>query len=456
MLIQSRRKFLRAGLQSVTALGALGAMGKIGEINALASGPANYRALVCVFLSGGNDANNMIVPLSTPTQNYGTYAVARQSVALPQASLLPVTMPTGEVYGLHSKMPEVQSLFQQGRAALLANVGMLVVPIPDRNTYKQYTAGGSLLPVNLFSHSDQTSQWQTTAPNGISPTGWGGRMADLLQSFNAGAQFPPVVMTGGGGPFCTGTQTLPTAVPASGPMLLTANGSDAARIQAYQQLLTFDNGLQLVQSANGILSRGANYAGILSGLLNSAPAIATPFPANSSLAGQLKMVARIISVRAGLGLNRQIFFCNLGGFDTHGSQVTAQDALLQEVSQAINAFYQATLELGVDQQVTTFTNSEFGRTLMANSSGGTDHAWGSHHIAVGGSVIGGRMYGTYPTLALGNPTYDATGRGSLIPGISVDQYAATLAQWFGVPVANLPQVFPNIGNFATSNLGFLG
>src|SRR4051812_22798089 len=182
MLIRTRREFIKVGLRSVSALGALGAMGKVGQINALAAGQSNYRALVCINLSGGNDGNNMIVPIATSAQNYGTYAVARQSVALPQASLLPVTPAAGENYGLHPKMPEMQSLFLQGRAAILANVGMLVVPIPDRATYKNYASGGSLVPVNLFSHSDQTSQWQTTAANGISSTGWGGRMADVLQS----------------------------------------------------------------------------------------------------------------------------------------------------------------------------------------------------------------------------------------------------------------------------------
>src|SRR4051812_29219601 len=208
MSIRSRREFLKTGLRSVSALGALGAMGRVGQMNALAAGSPNYRALVCVFLGGGNDGNNMIVPISTAAQNYNVYAAARQSVALPQASLLPIHPTPGETYGLHPKMPEMQAMFQNGVAAAIANVGMLVTPIPDRATYKVYSTNAALVPVNLFSHSDQTSQWQTSVPSGVSATGWGGRMADAMQSANGGAQFPAIVSTGGGGPRFSGGATL--------------------------------------------------------------------------------------------------------------------------------------------------------------------------------------------------------------------------------------------------------
>jgi uncharacterized protein (DUF1501 family) len=226
------------------------------------------------------------------------------------------------------------------------------------------------------------------------------------------------------------------------------------RTQAAQQLLTFDNGLQLVQAGNGIVTRGSNFANTLAAQIGSVH-INTVFPAGNPLADQLLMVAKLIGLRNTLGLTRQIFFCNLGGFDTHGDQLATQVALLQQLSQAVGAFYTATQELAVDSQVTTFTASEFGRTLSPNGNDGTDHAWGNHHFIIGTGVQGGHMFGTYPSLAFGSPN-DTNTRGTLIPTSSVDQYAATLSQWFGVPTGNLPSIFPNIGNFPTSNLGFLG
>jgi uncharacterized protein (DUF1501 family) len=466
MLIKTRRDFLKVGLRSASALGAVGALGRLGQINALAAGNPNpnynkYSALVCIFLSGGNDGSNTIVP--TDTAAYNAYSTSRLSLALPKAGLLPIATSLQGNFGLYPKMPELQGLYNTGKCAILANVGMLVQPVPDRATYNQWATNGSKLPVNLFSHSDQSSQWQNTAPTGIAKDGWGGRLADYMQSTpNANAQFPAVVTTGACGPFCAGSSTLPTVVPPGGAVPVTGNGSNPARVNAFQQLLTFDNGLQLVQTANGIVGRGASYVNALNGLLAAQPALATPFPAGpdgspNPLADQLKMVARIISVHAGLGLNKQIFFCNFDGFDTHGGQAAIQDVLLQELSQAMAAFYNATVELGVASQVTAFTSSEFGRTLMPNSSGGTDHAWGSHHFIVGGAVKGGDMYGAYPGLSL-NSSLDATGRGSMIPTTSVEQYGATLAQWFGVDPspAVMSQIFQNVGNFPTANLGFMG
>jgi uncharacterized protein (DUF1501 family) len=292
-------------------------------------------------------------------------------------------------------------------------------------------------------------------PNGLAHTGWGGRLADAMQAMNAGGQLATVVATGGGGIFGTGAQTFPTSVPPTGAINLTGIVNNAARTTAVQQLLSFDNGLKLVQSANGVVTRGQSYATALNGLLASAAPIQTAFPANNPLGDQLRMAARIISVRSQLGMSRQVFFCTLGGFDTHSTQLSIQDGLLAQLSPAVGAFYKATLELGVQQQVTTFTSSEFGRTLMPNSSGGTDHAWGSNHFVTGGAVLGGDMYGQFPLLALGGQN-DANNRGTMIPGASVAQYAATLAGWFGVSAANMASIVPNIGSFPSANLGFLG
>jgi len=451
----SRRDFLRIGVQSLTAAGAVGALGKLGEINALAAGGA-YQLLVCVYLSGGNDSHNMVAPLNTLTQSYATYYASRQGLAIPQNSLLPVATKSGETYGLNNMMPEVQSLYNSGHAAILANVGMLVIPLLNKQAYAAYPAGSPFVPVNLFSHSDQTSQWQSAQPNGLSATGWGGRLADLMQSVNSSGQYPSIINNGGCGPFCTGSQVLPGVVPSQGPAGLTGTNGNVARQNAMQQLLTFDNGLTLVQAANSIANRGISQGMLLNSALAQATPLQTVFPSGNSLAAQLKMVARIISVRGQLGLSRQIFFCSLGGFDTHSGQAGYQQPLLQQLSHPVNAFYNATVELGVAQSVTTFTASEFGRTVMPNGNAGTDHAWGSHHFVIGGSVVGGKMYGQYPNLNLGGPD-DANARGTLIPTTSIAQYVATMATWFGVDSQSLSSVSPYIGNFSSNqNLGFLG
>ncbi len=446
MLIRSRREFLRDAIRSVSAVGALGALGKFGQINALAAG-SSYQALVCIFLTGGNDGHNTVIPIQTAQQGFSLYQGARGALGLSQASLLPINNGS-DVYGLHPMLPEIQTLYKAGHAAVLANVGMLVRPI-NRDIYN--TNNSAIIPNALFSHSDQAGQWQSSIPTGLGNTGWGGRMADFLQSSNAGAIFPAMTSTNGASLFLTGQQSFAANVQTGAATLL--NYGNSARQTALQQLLTFDNGLQLVQAANGTLGRGVSYSNALSGALASAT-LATQFPAGNPLAAQLQTVARIIKVRGALGLSRQIFFCELDGFDTHSGQLAIQSSLLQQLSQAVLAFYQATQELGVDQTVTTFTASEFGRSLTPNSTG-TDHAWGSHHFVIGTGVKGGQFFGQFPTLALGSE-YDATGTGALIPTSSVDQYGATLANWFGVSPASMATIFPNIGNFPASNLGILG
>ena len=454
MYIRSRRDFLRTALQSATALGAMSAFGRI---NALASSGSGYQALVCIFLAGGNDCHNTVVPLTTAQQNYSLYQQGRQTLALPQSSLLTI-MNGSDSYGLHPALPEIQTLYNQGHAAVLANVGNLVQPL----TRSAYLGNNSaLVPSALFSHSDQTGQWQSGSTNGTASTGWGGRMMDLMASQNSGAVFPSITSTGGCGLFCTGQQTFPATVPppysgstsATGMATLNVGQSGPAGA-GLQQLLTFDNGVQLVQAGNGIVSRGNQYANTLTGLLAHS-SVSTKFPANNPLAAQLQTVANVMSVRASLGLTRQIFFCQLGSFDTHGTQLETQQALLQQLSQAVSAFYQATQELGIDNSVTTFTASEFGRTLNPSGTDGSDHAWGNHHFIIGSDVKGGRFYGSFPSLVLGG-AQDANTRGTLIPTTSVAQYGATLAQWFGVGASSMATVFPNIGNFTSANLGFLG
>jgi uncharacterized protein (DUF1501 family) len=463
MLIRSRRNFLKSAIRSVAAIGAGGAMSKFGAMNALAQTGSNYQALVCIFLAGGNDGHNTVVPIATAQQNYNVYSQARGGLAIPQSSLLTIANGS-DTYGLHPSLPEIQALYQQGKAAVLANVGMLVAPFASRAAYQ--SAPTSLVPQQLFSHSDQTGQWQTAIPTGLGSSGWGGRIADVLQTQspaqNVGAKFPPISSISGCGLFCNGVNNLPATVPPSSSSSeastiatlggLTPNSYTATGMQ---QLLSFDNGLLLVQGGNNALQNGSNYAKTLTGLLPS-NRIQTAFPGNNPLASQLLTVANVMSVQSQLGLTRQIFFCSLGGFDTHSQQVETQTPLLQQLSQAVNAFYLCiSQELNVANNVVTFTASEFGRTLSPSGGDGSDHAWGSHHFVLGGGVAGGKFYGTFPSLALGGPN-DANTRGTLIPSTGVDQYGATLAQWFGVSSANLATVFPNIGNYPSSNLGFLG
>jgi uncharacterized protein (DUF1501 family) len=246
-------------------------------------------------------------------------------------------------------------------------------------------------------------------------------------------------------------------IPGSTPGLsgFDSSAPATARLQALQQLLTFDTGVSLIQAASSITSNSLANSKILSGALASAPTLQTAFPANNGLATQLKQVAQIISVRSALGLNRQVFFCSLGGFDTHSAQIAIQAPLLQLLSDAMSAFYAATVELNVAQQVTTFTMSDFSRTFQPGSNNGSDHAWGSVQMVLGGAVKGGDIYGTLPAFALGGPN-DAGNNGRWIPTTSIDQYGATLAQWFGVSAANLAPIFPNLANFSTTKLGFLG
>jgi len=455
---------LQSSVRSVTALGTMGMLARFGEMNAFAAtGPSGYQALVCIFLAGGNDGHNTVIPITTtqlPTgpQNYNLYASARQGLALPQSSLLNIHN-GNDVYGLHPSLPEIQGLYNQGKLAVLANVGNLVQPI-NRDAYNSNNS--LIVPAQLFSHSDQSTQWQSGIPNGIASSGWGGRIADLVQAQNSSAVFPPISTTGTCQVFCTGNQTQPATVPApyagatGATGMATLNGvvNAPSRATGMQQLLTFSNGLQLVQAGNGIMTNGNNYANTLTGLLQSSN-ITTQFPAGNGLAAQLLTVANVMAVRSQLGLTRQIFFCTLGGFDTHASQLETQAPLLQQLSQAVAAFYAATQELGIDQNVTTFTASEFGRTLTPSGTDGSDHAWGSHHFILGSGVQGGQFYGTFPSLLVGSEN-DANSRGTLIPTTAISQYGATLAQWFGVSPSNLPTVFPNIANFASTNLGFLG
>jgi uncharacterized protein (DUF1501 family) len=436
---------------------------RFGLINAFAQG-TDYRALVCVFLAGGNDGNNLVVP--TTTTEYDAYAAARAAsgLAIARDSLLPIT-PTGigSSFGLHPSLAELQTLWNNRRLAVVCNVGPLVQPL-SREDY----LGGAPRPYQLFSHSDQIAQWQSAIADRVGQTGWGGRTADRFDVHPSG--FPTITALSGGlftrGQTSSALTIAPAPTALNQVLVLSGFGTTAdevARRTSLDFLRTLDTDHPLVASTSQTVSQAL----AIGSTLSSDVTLATVFP-NTTLGNQLKQVAKVIKFNAGspaLGLNRQIFFCQLGGFDTHQNQVNSQANLLIQVSQAVKAFYDATIELGVEQQVTTFTLSDFGRTLQPAGTGvgvvGSDHAWGNHHFVIGGAVSGGDFYGmpgpngtVFPVLQLGGPS-DTDNRGRWIPTASVEQYAATLATWFGVRTADLPVVFPNIGRFASANLGFL-
>ncbi len=429
------------------------ALRPFGMLPALAQGGSDYRALVCVFLFGGNDSNNMIVPVDDA--NFKAYTSLRANLALTAAELTPTVYAAGNApYAFHGKLPELASLFTLKELAVVANVGSLVQPL----TRAQYQADQMPVPLNLFSHADQQSQWQSSVAQGNSPTGWAGRAADYItaQGINS-SKFPVFFSVTGNSLLGTGASSQPVAVAPGGSLQLAGfNGSAAsqARWNSLNSLLKLDSGVALAQAADATLANSISDAAALSNALAKGTALKTQFPA-TSIGQQLQQVAQVIQVAGHLGMNRQIFFCSLGGFDTHTDELFALNELYPQVSQSIAAFYAATQELGVAQNVTTFTESDFSRTFQPTTGDGADHAWGSHHLVVGGAVQGGQIFGTFPTFELGGPS-DTDTRGRWIPTTSIDQYGATLASWFGIPDASLSTVFPNFANFGSKKVGFLG
>jgi uncharacterized protein (DUF1501 family) len=446
----NRRSFIQYA--SLAAGGRLAGLRPFGALNAFAQTSAaasGYKALVCVFLFGGNDANNMLVPFDTV--GYKNYAKLRGPLALPQNQLLQLTsLPD---YGLHGSLPEISRLFDSGSAALIANVGTLMGPTTRANFAVQLN-----LPANLFSHADQQLQWQNAAQSAVTSTGWAGRMSDLLGgSFNSSASIPMITTVAGDTLFCDGQSTTPLAVSPGNVAGVTCGEGTAVcstREEMAQSFLSFASGLSLVQADNVISQNADRYASVLTEALSNTPSLTTPFPANNPLATQLQQIAQLMQVRSSFGVNRQIFFASIGNFDTHANQFAQQSLLLGQTSAAVSAFYQATQELGIASEVTTFTMSDFSRAFQPNSNSGSDHGWGSHHIVLGGAVKGAKLYGTYPTLAFGGPD-DSDKNGRWIPSTSSVQYASTLATWFGVSAAQLSLIFPGLGAFSSTNLGFV-
>src|SRR5712692_1109884 len=371
----SRRDFIRLSCCSAAGAAMAAGMGRFGLVNAYAQGPT-YKALVCIFLFGGNDGNNTLIPFDT--SGYNAYLTARGPSAngglgLPQGTLLPITPGANSqpysAFALHPQMSAVKDLYNSGKVAFVSNVGTLVQP----TSQQQYMQRLTTIPSSLFSHSDQQNQWQTSVRNSAGNSGWAGRAADKTQNLNAGAKLPMIVSVAGNNIFATGLTTRPAAVTPGQNSAFT--NLDMNRTNAMQNLLTFDSGVSLVQAASAITGFAFSDSNNLAAALATGTPFNTVFP-NTGIGGQLKQVAQIIQVRSALALNRQIFFCSMGGFDTHNFQLGDQGTLLSQLSTAMGAFYNATLEMGIGPQVTTFTLSEFGRTLQPSSGFGSDHAWG--------------------------------------------------------------------------------
>jgi uncharacterized protein (DUF1501 family) len=453
----SRRSFLR----NAVALSSMGLASRLDLVNLIASAdaqaatPTDYRALVCVFMFGGNDGNNTIIPLDGPGYtSYANVRTAASGIQLSQSSLLPIQpVNVGTPYGLHPALGELQTLFGQGKMAILANVGTLTGP----TNQTQYNAG--LRPLSLYSHADQQAQWQSSNSKAQSATGWGGRAADQVATMNGATGFPVVTSLDGTVLFTSGAATVPLSIPVSGAFALQGYGNSTVangRLAAVKQLLGQASDNDFVTALNGIGNQALALSGTVNPILSGASAIVDPIFASlkSDIADQFHQVAKMIAARQATGAVRQIFFVQLGSFDTHGDQLNRQQALFADLSPALKAFYDATVAVGAGSQVTTFTLSDFSRTFQPASGGGTDHAWGNHHFIIGDAVKGGSMYGQYPQLILGGPS-DAEEEGRWLPTSSVDQYGATLATWLGVAPAALSQVFPNLASFPTSDLGFM-
>jgi len=493
----SRREFIRQAACAAVGTAAMScAIRDLRFMNAAVaqSNVTDYKALVCIFLGGGNDSNNLVIP--TITSEYNNYAAIRTPVlAIPQSSLLPISplVSDGHGYGLHPCCGELQTLFSQGRLGILFNTGTLIYPL----TKALYNSAPSKRPPQLFSHADQVTQWQTSVPDQPALTGWGGRCADLLNSVQRGAPVSLSVTLAGANTFEVGNQVSQYSVSTSGAVSLA--GVTGARLTALTNILGLPYPNLQAAAYAGVANHSVNSGALLNtAILNTADPVTTPpsqfwttpFPGSgtfqvttptsgakfsSSLGPQLKMIARLIeaghraAASGGFGMRRQIFFCLVGGYDLHSGQ-TDQPAggsvlngshsnLFAELSQCMFAFQSAMDQIGTlhgdpsfAQRVTAFTCSDFGRTFPANGQG-SDHGWGSHHLIMGGAVHGQQTYGNFPTLTVGGPDDTSTGR--WIPTTACDQYFATLATWFGVDSSNLTTVFPNLGRFPSSNLGFI-
>jgi len=457
----------RLVLQRAAQLSAMGVatplainLAAIGE--AAAFDASDYKALVCVFLYGGNDYANTVVPFDPA--NYALYHQIRAGtagedeagIALARADLAATALTPldgagltdGLQYALAPELAGLKSLFDAGRLAIQLNVGPLIQPTTLAQ-YQSANRAANPLPPKLFSHNDQQSMWQSDGSEG-SANGWGGRIGDIALSSNASGAQLTCISASNNAVFVAGRDALQYQVSPNGAIRINALGG--ALRDAVNAIITRSGAHLLERECAAVTRRSIELEGTVNAKL-AGVTLATPFPSGNPLARQMRVVARLIGANAALGVKRQVFFVSLGGFDNHNALMSDHKRLMARLDGAMSAFYAATAELGLANQVTTFTASDFGRTLSSNSDG-SDHGWGAHHFVMGGAVNGGRFYGTAPHVSI--ETDDQVGQGRLLPTTAVDQFAATLAQWFGCASSELPGILPSIGNFSNGNLGFLG
>ena len=449
----ARRDFLRRSATMAALTGTPFAMNLLAMGAASAQSAGDHKALVCIFQIGGNDQSNTVIPRSGSA--YLAYRQARGELSLSDAQLLAINPQgySGDALALNSQLSGVKNLFDQQKVALVANVGPLNVPM----TRTQWNGGQSTVstPYQLFSHSDQATGWQTGLPDRPSETGWFGRLGDLTASaFNPGSGVSIAMSLAGNNIMQAGNSTIQYQLTTQGAVRVQALSDlygSAAGATAVRRLMTETRAGLLENELNKVSVRAINSEAVVNNAIAGVQAGGV-FP-TTGIGRQLQMVARMIAARGALGQRRQIFFVQQGGYDFHDNLLNDQNARLKEMSDAMAAFYQATVSMGVANNVTAFTASEFGRALQSNGRG-SDHGWGGHHFVMGGAVQGNRLYGKFPTVALNGP--EDSGQGRLIPTTSVDEYSATLARWFGVSDSDMPYVLPNLGRFPTSNMGFMG
>lgn len=471
----NRRQFLRtASLASMAGISASPFLVGLNSLAAMAqsASPSGYKALVCIFLAGGNDGHGTVI--ATDPDSFSAFTQARSGapgLAYPLGDLLPIipkTSQNGRTFGLNPALAGIQNLFNAGRAAIVANTGTLIAPA----TKTQVQNNSVPLPASLFSHFDQMAAWQAIAANGGSTehVGWGGAVADLIESMNMNSNSMfTCISTAGIALFLAGQASYQLNVTSAGPIPIYGTSQplfgQQAGTDALLNILTADEANLFAKEYEAVVTRSMQAQATLASAMLPAGPTGVPNPpqyldpmtnklANNPLAISMQTVARIIAGRSALGVQRQIFYVTLGSFDTHDGQAVQHARLLTQLGQALEYFDGLMVSSGIGDQVTTFTASDFGRTLTSNSDG-TDHGWGSHHFVVGGAVSGGDMYGQYPVI--GTDQQNDVGAGRLIPTTAVDQYAATLARWFGLSDGQVNQVLPNFRNFGSSPyLGFMG
>ena len=457
----TRRAFLgRSAALAGTGVAAPLALNLAALGEAAAFSASDYKALVCVFLYGGNDHANTVVHYDAA--HHQRYSTIRGNLAVPRESLgatvlnPAAALSDGRQYALHWAMPELAGLFNAGQGALVMNVGPLIVPV----TKAQFQSGNIdvyPIPPKLFSHNDQASVWQASNPEGATE-GWGGRLGDLALGSNGGSVFTCISATGSG-VFVSGAQSLRYQVSHNGAVKVYAlergPWSQTSMLATMRELMTEPRTHLLEHEYNRVVARSLGAEGQVTAALSNVQ-LSTSFAQGNPLAAELRIVARLIAARAALGVKRQVFLCSLGGFDHHDLLMENHPGLLGRVNSALASFQQSMVELGLSEQVTTFTASDFGRALASNGNG-TDHGWGGHHFVVGGAVRGRAFYGVPPAPSIGESSAPDdqwhVGQGRLLPTTSVDQLAATLGRWFGAEAAELHQILPNLHNFGGTQAG---